>query len=263
MKMLLIDDDAVSRLALRNIFGPPLGWEVLEASDGQQALELLNAGVRPEFCVVDLQMPNMSGIEFLKQVRSDPYLEKCRVAVTSSSRDRATISQLAQLKVSGYLLKPYDAGKTRSTLMSLASPGLRVETGARKAAKYTLLAVDDDPVIRAAVTVILKSCPDWEVKFAVDGQDGFDCLYAGLRPDLVLTDLNMGNVDGVTLINRIRKDRNFAALNVAATTGSNYAANREKLSGLNVLSLLPKPVDAGQLQALLEQIATWRQKAAQ
>ncbi len=255
MKMLLIDDDAVSRAALIGIFGPPAGWEVVEAEDGKQGLELLLKGLKPEFCVVDLMMPVMSGLEFLQEVRKDPYLQPLKVIVTSSTRDRATIMSIAKLHVSGYLLKPYDAAKAKASLQELMNAGPVVDNFIKKTAKHTLLAVDDDPVMREAIASMMSFASGWEVKFAVDGNDAFDCLYAGLRPDLILTDLNMANVDGVALIKRIRKDRNFEHVKVAVITGATGRDDAHELAALNLYAFMQKPMDSTRLSNLLRGIS--------
>jgi len=254
MKMLLIDDDAVSRAALIEISGPPLGWEVIEQEDGQQALELLLKGLKPELCIVDLLMPNMGGMEFLQNVRKDPYLQHLKVVVTSSKRDRETILGLAQLQVSGYLLKPYDAGKVKFTLQPLMVANRSVDYSTKKSSKHTLLAVDDDPVMREAIKALLASYTDWEVKFAVDGDDAFECLYAGLRPDLIITDLNMANADGVELLRRIRRDRNFSNVKVAVISAVSDRDGSAMLAGLDLYAFIRKPVSSTQLTSLLKRV---------
>lgn len=256
MKMLLVDDDPVSRRALRDVFGPPIGWEIIEAGDGEQALDLLNKGLKPEFCVVDLVMPKMGGIELLTRLRSDPLFQNIRAVVTSSTRDRDTILSLARLQVSGYLLKPYDEQKTKATLLPLTNLKAPADAPLRKTAKFTLLSVDDDPVMRVAMTEYVQRQAGWEVKFAVDGQDAFECLYAGLRPDLIITDLNMGKMDGVALLNRIRKDRNFENLKVAVMSADKDSEKVKQLENLNVFSFVPKPLDGRQISALLSRVAT-------
>lgn len=255
MKLLLIDDDEVSRAALIGIFGPPAGWELIETEDGKQALELLHKGLKPDLCVVDLLMPNISGIEFLQSVRKDPYLQHLKVVVTSSQRDRATILGLAQLQVSGYLLKPFDSDKVKATLQPfmIANPG--VDNSTRKSAKHTLLAVDDDPVMREAINTLLVDTADWNVRFAIDGHDAFECLYAGLRPDLIITDLNMANMDGVELIRRVRKDRNFVNVKVAVISGATDRDDSSLLASLDIFAFIRKPVSSVQLTNLLKRVA--------
>ena len=102
MKLLIVDDDAVSRSALKELIGTPPNWEILEAEDGQHALDLLQQGVSPDVCIVDLKMPRISGTEFIQKLRQKPETKNAKVLATSSSRDRETIVGLAALQISGY-----------------------------------------------------------------------------------------------------------------------------------------------------------------
>jgi CheY-like chemotaxis protein len=253
----LIDDDLVSRQALREILGAPPGWEILEAEDGKAALDMLQNNLKPDLCVLDLLMPNLSGVELLQLMRADLALKSIKVVVTSATRDRDIIGSLAKLQVSGYLLKPYDAVKTRAALQGLMVAPTAVTTAvlASKTTKKMLLAVDDDPVIRAAIQEFVATVPGWEVKLAVDGQDAFECLYAGLRPDLILTDLIMPNVDGIALVGRIRKDRNFESMRVAIISGDKDREKIQQLAQLSIFAYLLKPFDAAQLASLLNKAA--------
>jgi CheY-like chemotaxis protein len=256
MKLLLIDDDVVSRQALRDILGAPPGWEILEAEDGKAALDMLKENLRPDLCVLDLIMPNISGVELLQLMRADPALKHIKVVVTSATRDRDIIGSLAKLQVSGYLLKPYDAVKTRAALHSLMITPTAVQSVvlSNKVNKKTLLAVDDDPVIRTAIKEFITTVSGWDVKLAVDGQDAFECLYAGLRPDLILTDLTMPNVDGIALVNRIRKDRNFESMKVAIISGDKDREKIQQLAQLSIFAYLLKPFNAAQLSGLLSKV---------
>jgi two-component system, chemotaxis family, chemotaxis protein CheY len=122
MKLLIADDDSVSRIALREIVGQPEGLEVIEVEDGQAALDMLCDGLRPDLTIIDLRMPKLDGMQLLQRIRRDPDLKRLKVAITSVTRDRDTIVSLAKLQISGYLLKPYDAAKTREVLKPLLTP---------------------------------------------------------------------------------------------------------------------------------------------
>jgi CheY-like chemotaxis protein len=79
------------------------------ASNGVEALEMLRGGSIPNsrrLILLDLNMPKMNGLEFLREVRSDPQLAPLTVVVlTTSNEDRDRVDAF-QLNVSGYLLKP-------------------------------------------------------------------------------------------------------------------------------------------------------------
>jgi len=117
---LIADDDATERAALKEIFKTEPGWEIVMAQDGQDALDRLHAGLRPDLVLVDLRMPKVDGFTFIQLVREDPSLRKLRVVVISAEHDRDQVRALAQLHISGYLLKPFDITKVKAALQQAA-----------------------------------------------------------------------------------------------------------------------------------------------
>lgn len=109
LAILLVEDDAVDVMNARRAFKKNnLTNPIYEAHNGLEALEILRSGTLPRRHIVllDLNMPKMNGIEFLREVRSDPALKSTSVVVlTTSSGERDKI-EAYQLNVAGYLLKP-------------------------------------------------------------------------------------------------------------------------------------------------------------
>ena len=110
--LLLVDDQEIDRAALRQILAAEPSWQITEVTSGLQAFGLLCNGLRPEVCLIDLRMPGMSGVELVSRIRGDTSLRGLKVVITSGSRDRSVIVELAKLGIEGYLLKPYAAAKT-------------------------------------------------------------------------------------------------------------------------------------------------------
>ncbi|HTR00529.1 MAG TPA: response regulator [Candidatus Acidoferrum sp.] len=254
MKLLIIDDDPLSRAVLLEIIGQQPELEVQEAGNGVEALDVLHTGFRPDLCLLDLQMPEMGGIELLQRMRVHADYRNLKVVVTSASRERRTIETLSKLQISGYLLKPFDIAKSQVMLQQVLAAGPVAPKPVRKPAKLSLLAVDDDPVVRTFITEYVLSTSDWDVQLASDGNEAFELLYGGLRPDLIVTDLNMPKADGISLIGRIRKDRNFANLQVAVVSGDRNPDAETQLADLNVFSWLQKPVTNGQMDVLFDRV---------
>ncbi|VAV83381.1 Chemotaxis regulator - transmits chemoreceptor signals to flagellar motor components CheY [hydrothermal vent metagenome] len=69
----------------------------------------------------------------------------------------------------------------------------------------TILIVDDAPTIRQMVGFALKGNGNFNVVEAGDGKEALEKLKGGLKPNLVITDLNMPNMDGITMIKNIRQ----------------------------------------------------------
>ena len=110
LNILLVDDDEVDVMTVRRAFTKAnISNKLFVATDGIQALDMLRGDGVPEtrrIVLLDLNMPRMNGIEFLREVRADPALHALTVVVlTTSNEDRDRV-EAYQLNVAGYLLKP-------------------------------------------------------------------------------------------------------------------------------------------------------------
>lgn len=103
----------------------------------------------------------------------------------------------------------------------------------------TVLAVDDSPTMRNLLRASLEQ-EGYEVNLAADGVEGLEALVAQ-TPDLVITDINMPNMDGITLIKAIRSRRETrrVPIIVLTTETSETAKNQFKMIGAS--AWVPKP----------------------
>ena len=251
-KILLADDDAIERAALRDLLKTEHGWDITEVDDGQAALDRLCDGYRPDVCLLDIRMPRLDGVQLLQRIRREPTLRDLQVIITSASRDKEIIITLAKLKIAGYLLKPYDADKTRALLHKLLDDNIANPLlSSRNLLVKTALIVDDDAISRTALGDILKEATGWDIIESKDGQEALSRLYSGLRPDLVLADLNMPRLDGYTMVQRMREDMQLNRIRVVITSATQDRDKVKALALLNVSGYLLKPFDATKVKAML------------
>jgi len=108
MSILVVDDFPTMRRIVRSLL-KELGFNnVEEAEDGQDALNKLRGGGF-EFVVSDWNMPNLDGLEMLKQIRSDDGLKHLPVLMVTAEAKRDQIIEAAQAGVNGYVVKPFTA----------------------------------------------------------------------------------------------------------------------------------------------------------
>ncbi len=113
MNFLLVEDDQVDVKTLKRAFAKcNVNNPLYIAGNGEEALKMLRGNgdppivPPPHVILLDLNMPKMNGIEFLKELRKDPDLKAISVFVlTTSDEDRDKIAAY-DLNVSGYILKP-------------------------------------------------------------------------------------------------------------------------------------------------------------
>ena len=84
-KILVVDDDADIREVLQEVLVES-GHEVMTASNGLEALQILRAGWSPCMVLLDLMMPVMDGYLFIAERRNDPYLASIPVTVITAGR---------------------------------------------------------------------------------------------------------------------------------------------------------------------------------
>ena len=109
--ILLVEDDQVDvmtvRRALKEIH---VTNPVLDRENGEEALKFLRdpGNGRPCVILLDLNMPVMNGIEFLKELRQDDLLKRIPVVVLTTSEEQQDKMQSFDLGVAGYMAKPVD-----------------------------------------------------------------------------------------------------------------------------------------------------------
>jgi CheY-like chemotaxis protein len=109
VEILLVEDDAVDVMNVRRAFAKnKLTNPIHVAQNGVEALEILRKGTLParRLVLLDLNMPKMNGIEFLRALRADPDLHATSVVVLTTSNEERDKIEAYELNVAGYLVKP-------------------------------------------------------------------------------------------------------------------------------------------------------------
>ena len=205
-----------------------------------EALRIL-ATSRVDAVVLDLLLPGRSGFEVLSDIRADPKLSRLPVLVV-------TIKDLigARARVAGRSRGPrfrqrrgLAAGAAAATSpVAPAGPGKRV------------LVADDNPAGRELVREGLAEHVSSIIE-AADGREALDKIR-DTRPDLVLLDIQMPEMDGYAVLREIRRDPALQGLRVVALTAFAMQGDRERALEAGFDDYLTKPVTVAKLKAQLE-----------
>ncbi|HEY8309262.1 MAG TPA: response regulator [Gemmatimonadaceae bacterium] len=110
LNLILIEDDDIDVMNVRRALERAhVTNPLFVAHNGLEGLQLLRSGEVPKdrrLVLLDLNMPKMNGIEFLRELRADPALKSTPVVVLTTSDDDRDKIQAYDLNVAGYLLKP-------------------------------------------------------------------------------------------------------------------------------------------------------------
>lgn len=113
--LLAEDNPRDAEMTLRALRGINLGNRVHWVKDGEEALEFLlckgayqgrEARQMPKLVLLDMKMPKVDGIEVLRQVKSDEYLQVIPVVVMTSSNEERDVVESYKLGVNSYIVKP-------------------------------------------------------------------------------------------------------------------------------------------------------------
>jgi len=115
LRILVVDDFPTMRRIVRSLL-KELGFtNVEEAEDGQDALNKLQAGGF-QFVVSDWNMPNLDGLEMLRQIRADAALAALPVLMITAEAKKENIIAAAQAGANGYVVKPFTAATLEEKL---------------------------------------------------------------------------------------------------------------------------------------------------
>ena len=107
--ILVADDEGILRALVRETLSS-VGYAVLEAADGDEAIELARSA-RPDLIVLDLMMPSRSGLEVLRELRADPELAATPVVMLTARTRAADREAAAAAGANRFLAKPFSPGE--------------------------------------------------------------------------------------------------------------------------------------------------------
>jgi two-component system chemotaxis response regulator CheY len=105
MKALIVDDSRAVRTLMKRMLGE-MGFEVSEAGDGRQALDLLQEIGPVDLALVDWNMPEMDGLEFVKALRAERGFSDVTVMMVSAESDMGNIARALMVGADEYAIKP-------------------------------------------------------------------------------------------------------------------------------------------------------------
>jgi CheY-like chemotaxis protein len=129
ISLLHIEDDNVDKMVVERVLKKlNLVSNLYHAPNGEEALFLLRGTEGrsrpdpfPQIILLDINMPRMNGIEFLRELRQDDTLKHLSVYMVTTSNDEADVKGAHELNVAGYILKPVDIQQFENTFRILGS----------------------------------------------------------------------------------------------------------------------------------------------
>lgn len=105
-KILVIDDELSIRMLLENFLSKI--YEVITKNDGMEGVQWLEQGNIPDLIVADIQMPNMNGNDFIKNIRSSGFFKEIPLIMLSGIESSQEKVKFLKLGANDYLVKPFN-----------------------------------------------------------------------------------------------------------------------------------------------------------
>ena len=118
MRALVIDDSRTMRRIVAGILAP-LGFEIVEAAHGREALDALEAGLEVELACIDWNMPVLDGLGFVAAVRRDRRWRDVTLMMVTTESEQAQIVRALAAGAHEYLIKPFTPDAIRDKLQLL------------------------------------------------------------------------------------------------------------------------------------------------
>ncbi len=252
-RVLVVDDNPGAREVLAEQLSS-LPFSVDQAGSGAEAIAAVQGSAASPYRIVfmDWKMPGMTGIEAARLIKAlpDDKNKPAVIMVTAFGRDDVR-QEAEQAQLDGFLVKPVGASALVDTIMQVFAPEEAREAGqaASQAHSHDLtgarLLLAEDNEINQQIAVELLEGAGAQVVVANDGREAVEKFLASPAGsfDIVLTDLQMPEMDGYEVVRRIRADAERGKVPVIAMTAHAMAEERERCMAAGMNDHITKPID--------------------
>ena len=125
MRALVLDDSRAMRTILKGVLSE-IGFEVQEAPNVRDALVVLAQGDEFDLALVDWNLPDVEGIEFVRQVRAQRRFDRVKLMMVTTETETAQVASAIQAGANEYIMKPFSKQAIAEKLLLLGfqvSPG--------------------------------------------------------------------------------------------------------------------------------------------
>ena len=254
VRILYAEDNPVNQKLGEKMF-KRMGYDRIEiAKDGAKAVEFVKENGPFDIVLMDIQMPNMDGMEATKEIRKwethNSQLTTCHlpiVALTANAM-KGDKEKYLEAGMDDYLSKPFKKEDIQKVISKWARPVVTSQE------KRILLVDDEEKARNSIIRVLKKEMPSAKVMTAEDGIDA-GAKLGSFMPDLILADIMMPNMDGAEFIRYIRDTERYARTKIIAMTG--LGKNDSRVSAVKetgVENILYKPFENHELIGAVRQV---------
>jgi len=253
--ILIVEDTDAVVIQMKDIL-ESLGYNLMVANNGSDALELISQKI-PDGMILDLMMPGVDGFDVLKQIREEKKTENIPVIILTAKY--VTKNELSFLKSNNIhqLIQKGDINKEQ--LLKAVASMVYVENEDKNQLKERPVPVLGKPVVLVVednsdnmLTIKALLSGRCEVIEAEDGKMGIEKTYR-YHPDLILMDIALPGINGIEVLNELRKDSELNHTPIIAVSASAMKGDQEKLMSYGFDGYISKPIDDKQFFKIIEE----------
>jgi len=246
--LLLVEDSEPQIIQLTDILQEE-GYIIHVARSGKEALEAIQISI-PDAIVLDLMMPEVDGFEVLKSIRSQEKTAQLPVLILSAKH--ITKQELSFLKGNHIyqLIQKGDVNRNElltyihNMIVSVEPENVNDEkrrlSGKTINRRANILLIEDNQDNITTIKALVGE--SYEIFTAMDGLSGIEKAKTH-KPDLILLDLHLPDMDGQTILKEIKKDSDLSNIPVVVITARAMKGDREELLSLGFDDYITKPID--------------------
>ncbi len=270
IRVLISDENESNRAILTKMFNG-VGAVADAVTGGAATVAALgraaDAGNSYHVVILDMQMPDMNGERAAAIIRNTPSIKDTAIIVITSLGNRGDVARLRELGVEGYLVKPVKQTfllDVMAAILSARAEGKRREISPvvtryaildRKFSSLRILVAEDNEINQKLIVAMLKRGGYNMVEVADNGRAALEAVEEH-EFDIVLMDVQMPEIDGITATKLIReKEAGSRHTAIVAMTALAMKGDREKCMEAGMDDYLSKPIDPHELFRLIEQCA--------
>ena len=224
-KILVIDDDIVNLKIAEHVLEKD--YTVVCAKSGFEGIDILKSD-NIDLVLLDLYMPDMSGMDVLTKIREDESISGVKVVILTSSGMKADVTEAIRLGALDFIKKPFFPTEFLD----------RIKKVLNIAKKDNILVVDDDKMNLAIVHKMLGI--RYDVTCVSSGMDAISYLNNNV-PDMILLDLHMPEMNGLEVLEKIREQDNLSDIPVVFLTADNDRKTEIDIFKAGAMDFIQKP----------------------
>lgn len=245
---ILVVDDNPTNLKLVSDVLEFEGYDILKAMDAEEAQVVL-AATLPDLILMDIALPGMDGLTLTRKLKAEARTCGIRIVALTAFAMKGDDQKAFDAGCDGYITKPID---TR-TLPGQVDGFLARASDQSRRSRMKILVIEDHATDLKLATLVL-STDGYDVSTAETAEQAFAAIQED-RPQLILLDLNLPGMDGLTLARKLKADPDMRDICVVAASA--YAENYTKAAALaaGCVAYLLKPINTRELSDQLTAVA--------